>query len=110
MKILGLTFILIFLSGCAGSKIQAQLWEKDGALRISEPDNSSHDYKFYVKTAIDFGLNTKIKADRLSLIQSRLEGACKSINLVDEIFLPTQIKANADSEGTYVMKIKCINN
>lgn len=101
--------ILLFLNGCSGSKLQADLWEQQGALRIAEPDNPSYDYKFYIRTGIDFGVNTKIKEDRLLLIQSKLKNVCKSIQSIDETFLPTESKNNGDSKGTYVMKIKCIN-
>lgn len=85
------------------------MWEQAGSLRVAEPDSSSHDYKFYIKAGRDFDINTQNKADRLLMYNAYLEGTCKSVEIIEEQFLPAGGTALGDLKlGTYVSKVKCI--
>lgn len=86
----------------------SSMWESNGALRVAEPDSSNHDYKFYIRAATDFGVNTENKNDRLMLVRGYLKEACNDVEIVDEQFLPSGgTGIGGLKRGTYVSKVKC---
>jgi hypothetical protein len=105
-----LALLATFLYACASpSQIQIGLWERNGTLRVAEPDNTNHDYKFYIAIALDFGLNTESRKDREYLISQYLEKVCKAVEIVDEHFLPSSAPAVIVSKrGTFVHRVKCL--
>lgn len=109
MKTLLILTIAVLLSGCAGSRGYSAMFEQSGNLRFAEPDSTSHDYKFYIKAAWDFEVNTEKQEDRILLIRGYLGATCKDVKIVEEQFLPAGGTSFGVKLGTYISKVKCLN-
>lgn len=92
-----------FLSGCGSSAH----WEAYGDMQVFEAESSDYDYKVYIRNVSDIGINADIKEDREKLIKSSLAGECKSINIIDEKFLPLGSYASGSPRGKYIVSVKC---
>jgi hypothetical protein len=105
-----LAAVFSVLSGCAGTQGYSRILAGAGALTVTEPDSPTHDYKFHLRSTVDFDLNTNEAADRYKVIRAYLEEECKDISIVDDKFLPTGGTGIAGLKlGTYVIKVKCIH-
>jgi hypothetical protein len=102
MKFIKILILALLLNGCV---TQSRMWEAHGALRISEPDSETHDYRFYIRTAYDFGINTFEREGRETLIKNYLSEICKNASIVDESF----IQAGINGFGTYLVRVKCVS-
>lgn len=114
MKITRVALIAILavgVCGCAGSKRYSESWASYGSLQMVEPDNPDHDYKFYVKPLVDFGVNASVPADRAMLIRAYLEEQCRDIRVVDDQFLPSGgAYLTGVKKGVYIVRVKCLKD
>lgn len=109
-RFLTFSILALLLLGCAGSQSYSANMAQHGELRMVEPDDSSHDYKFYIAAVRDIGMSTHEPADRLMLIKGYLGEACKEPSVVAEQFLKAGGSAiGGFPHGSYVTKIKCGN-
>lgn len=104
----GIAVLCGSLAGCAGTQAYSRVIESGGGLRVAEPDNSSYDYKFYVKAFTDFGVDTSKQEDRLKLIAGYLKKSCSNVHIIGEQFLPAGGETVGEpNPGTYVEHVKC---
>ena len=107
-RLLKIALPSLLLVGCAGTQSYSATMAQRGELRMVEPDDRSHDYKFYIAAVRDIGMSTHESADRLMLIRAYLGDACKEPEVIADQFLKAGGSAiGGFPHGTYVIKVKC---
>ncbi|WP_026610723.1 hypothetical protein [Methylocaldum szegediense] len=108
MKLI-LSLTLLLLTGCAGTKMYVAASEAHGILRVDPPDDSSYDYKFLIKNAHDIGWDGNKEEDRREMIATKLDGACRSFEVIDQKPFKTGTYMFGDDAITWIMKVKCLD-
>lgn len=111
MRFLALVIFGITLTGCSATSDMGQaLQMAEGQLRIDPVGNEpSHDYLVTIPVMIDFGFNTRKRADRERYVTSLFDEQCAKSVIVDEKQTIIGKFPNGNDRIQYSIMVKCIN-
>ena len=110
MEFLRVSVILIaffVLSACAGTPKHLHMLEDGGTIKMETADDSTYDYKVYIKNTVDFGWDGDDRTDREKYIALLMKDKCKSYQVLGETPFRTGTYAISKPAITWVIKIKC---